>query len=389
MRNLADTINRLQRYQTPASPTRSFGFSPLKSLTNFGSNPGALQALAFVPAQLQAHAPLVVVLHGCTQTAQVYDHGSGWSALAEEQGFAVLFPEQVRSNNPNTCFNWFSPGDSRRGGGEPLSIIQMIETMVAQHKLDAKRVYITGLSAGGAMASVMLATYPEAFAGGAIIAGLPYGCAQTIPEAFDRMRGHGGPSQAQLPQLVREAAQHDGSWPTISVWHGSADAVVHPSNAAAIVDQWKSIHDVHDETPITQTVDGAPRRVWLTAAGREVIEEFRIEGMGHGTPRGPGDAGGSSAYMLEANISSSRHIARFWGLTNAATSTRFETSQPSNDPASKRAAQMPTPVSGAGGQLTRSEALDLHSRTSPQPTSPVDRVKKVIEDALRGAGLMK
>ncbi len=136
----------------------------LQPLAGFGPNPGALAAKFHVPNGLEEGAPLVVVLHGCTQTAAGYDYHSGWSRLADEAGFALLFPEQQRANNPNLCFNWFLPGDARRGSGEALSIRQMIETMVATHGLDRTRIFITGLSAGGAMASAMLASYPEVFA---------------------------------------------------------------------------------------------------------------------------------------------------------------------------------------------------------------------------------
>jgi poly(hydroxyalkanoate) depolymerase family esterase len=116
---------------------------------------------------------LVVALHGCTQTAADYDHGSGWTRLADRYGFAVLFPEQQRANNPNNCFNWFLPSDTRRSHGEAFSIRQMIERVITDHGVDRRRVFVVGLSAGGAMTSAMLATYPDLFAGGAIIAGLP------------------------------------------------------------------------------------------------------------------------------------------------------------------------------------------------------------------------
>ena len=117
-------------------------------------NPGALRMLAFVPPGLAPGAPLVVVLHGCTQTAAGYDAAAGWSALATAHGFALLFPEQVRGNNANGCFNWFETGDSRRGGGEAASIAHAVAAAVAQHRLDPARVFITGLSAGGAMANI-------------------------------------------------------------------------------------------------------------------------------------------------------------------------------------------------------------------------------------------
>ena len=149
------------------------GQSPLVEINEFGTNPGALKMFAYVPEQLPRAPALVVVLHGCGQTAAAYDVGTGWSTLAKRYGFALLMAEQQSANNANTCFNWFSPGDIARGRGEAASIRQMIARMASDHKIDPRRIYITGLSAGGAMTSVMLAVYPEVFAGGAIIAGLP------------------------------------------------------------------------------------------------------------------------------------------------------------------------------------------------------------------------
>ena len=147
----------------------------LSEVEGFGSNPGNLRMLSYIPERLSDSPALVVVLHGCTQTAGGYDHGTGWSTMADRFGFALLLPEQRRANNPNSCFTWFSAADTSRERGEALSIRQMIERMVLDHGIDRSRIYVTGLSAGGAMTSVMLATYPEVFAGGAIVAGLPYG----------------------------------------------------------------------------------------------------------------------------------------------------------------------------------------------------------------------
>ena len=161
-------------------PSIGAGASRLAVLPDFGSNPGDLIGRLYVPPGIPDSAPLVVVLHGCTQTAAAYDRGAAWSTAADAHGFVVLFPEQARANNPNLCFNWFSPKDARRDRGETLSIVQMIEAVHQLHGTDPSRVFVTGLSAGGAMAAVLLAAHPEVFAGGAIIAGLPFATATTF-----------------------------------------------------------------------------------------------------------------------------------------------------------------------------------------------------------------
>jgi poly(hydroxyalkanoate) depolymerase family esterase len=378
MRSLSDTIERLAAFrarrdiQMPAAAD-----DRLRDFPEFGSNPGALRARIYVPPSLTQDAPLVVVLHGCTQTAAAYDHGSGWSQLAEREGFALLFPEQQRTNNPNLCFNWFMPADIQRDGGEALSICQMIDSVVGTYRLDRSRVFVTGLSAGGAMASVMLATYPELFAGGAIIAGLPYGCASSAPEAFDRMRGHGGPGERELQSLLRNASRHDSPWPTLSIWHGTADRTVDPSNAAAIVGQWREVHGVGPSPSFSTTIDGHPRRVWLDAHGREAIEEYLIAGMSHGTPlssRGADGLGASAPFMLEQGISSTLRIARFWGLRSA-----------QNEHAASPAPELPASENaGSDGPETAPVAIAA-PRAAPHAAQGV---KKIIEDALRAAGLM-
>ena len=113
-----------------------------------GRNPGNLRMLTYVPPGLAPGSALVVVLHGCTQSAAAYDHGAGWSVLAERHGFAVLYPEQQRGNNGSLCFNWFQPEDTARGGGEVESIREMTEQMVAAHGLDRRRVFVTGFRRG-------------------------------------------------------------------------------------------------------------------------------------------------------------------------------------------------------------------------------------------------
>ena len=259
------------------------------------------------------------------------------------------------------------PGDEGRGRS------------IVEGGIDDRRIYVTGLSAGGAMTSVMLATYPEVFAGGAIIAGLPYGSAKTVPEAFDRMRGHGGPTGRGLSALVRKASEHDGPWPTISVWHGSADRTVDSINALAIVEQWRGVHGLKASASSADEVAGHPRQSWSDASGRVLIDYYSITGLGHGTPlktSGADSSGSAGAHMLEAGISSTVHIARSWGLV----------------PATELAPAAETPKAPAMPTLsiirpTREDGAKA-ARVASVPKAPAG-VAKVIDDALRAAGLVR
>ena len=298
-------------------PGLGLELSHLSEVQEFGSNPGALRMFKYVPER--PTSALVVVLHGSSQTAASYDLGAGWSTLADRYGFVLVLPQQQIANNSNNGFNWFLPADIARGKGEALSICQMIETMIAAHRIDRRRVFITGLSAGGAMACVMLATYPELFAAGAVIAGLPFGTATNVNEALESMVHVRARSAPEWGDLVRAASLHRGPWPRISVWHGGADPVVRPENADQIVKQWINVHGLDHEPTLEQLVDGYLRRVWRNRMGDDVIESYTIPGMGHGLPLAAGsgekDCGVPGAFLLDVGISSSYHIARFWGLT--------------------------------------------------------------------------
>src|SRR5690606_28447556 len=149
----------------------------LAPVPSFGTDPGNLSMYEYVPDNLPAGAPLVVLLHGCAQDAAAYHQHSGWAEQAEEAGLALVYAEQSTANNATRCFNWFEPGDVARGSGEAQSVASMVDHAVAEHGLDADRVYVSGLSAGGAMAGELLAAYPDLFAGGSIVAGIPVGCA--------------------------------------------------------------------------------------------------------------------------------------------------------------------------------------------------------------------
>jgi len=395
--------------------------SPLVEITGFGSNPGGLKMFSFVPDNLQPAPALVVVLHGCGQSAAAYDLGAGWSTLAKHYGFALLMPEQASLNNAQGCFNWFNPEDTTRDSGEACSIRQMIARMVGDHKIEQHRIFVTGISAGGAMTSVMLATYPELFAGGAIIAGLPFGVATNVREALSGMFQSPSRPAGELGDLVRNASNHKGPWPKLSVWHGSADRTVNPANADEIVKQWLDVHQLPSAPMSEADVDGYPRQVWWNADGETIVESYTITDMAHGTPLGVGDNderyGAQGAFLIEAGISSSYHIANFFGLTEwirqpevvsteAAKGTAKETAKETANEAAKQTAKQavkPTPevsstpvkVPDLTAVLWPLATLSRRPESSrrPEPPRPPRRrgidVGAVITRALTAAGLMK
>jgi poly(hydroxyalkanoate) depolymerase family esterase len=160
----------------------SLASTALAQVSSFGANPGNLLMFKYTPQAMPAKAPLVLALHGCTQSASDYT-SAGWNALADQYKFYVVYPQQQSANNTESCFNWFgntsgSTADITRGQGEGESIIQMIDNMESSYSIDPKQVYITGFSAGAAYAVAMLAMYPDVFAAGSSFSGLPFGCSR-------------------------------------------------------------------------------------------------------------------------------------------------------------------------------------------------------------------
>jgi poly(hydroxyalkanoate) depolymerase family esterase len=376
--------------------------SPLVETEGFGTNPGDLRMFSYAPENLQPAPALVVVLHGCGQSADGYDLGAGWSMLAKHYGFALLMPEQQPANNANGCFNWFNPQDSKRGRGEASSIRQMIARMVSQHKIDPRRIFVTGLSAGGAMTSVMLATYPEVFAAGAIIAGLPYGVATNVREALSGMFQSPARPASELGDLVRNASKHRGPWPKVSVWHGSADRTVNPANADEIVKQWLDVHHLPSAPMSEGTVDGYPRHIWWNEDGETVIESYTITDMAHGTPIGTAENdqryGKQGAFLIEAGISSSYHIANFFGLTAAIHQPpkAAKAPRPATEAPSAKLIPLASPISTSAPDLGKIlRPLAVVSQPAKPASEPQGKRRRVLDvgavitRALTAAGLMK
>ena len=295
----------------------------LSPVTTFGDNPGALKMYEYVPANLPANRPIVVVLHGCTQPASGMI-SAGWNALADQYQFAVVYPEQQSANNPISCFNWAGEyGDVAnltRGQGENKSIISMIDTAIAAHHSDASQVYITGFSAGAAFAAVMLATWPERFAAGAILEGVPYRCATTANGAYSCQSSGSTKTAAQWGDLVR-AASTQTTFPRVQVWVGTSDTTVVPSNATELVKQWTNVHGADQTADETETIGNTTRTGFKDASGKVVVEQFSVMSMDHAVALGMDSLGtcpGTTAqYFEDRAICSTLRSAKFFGILGA------------------------------------------------------------------------
>ncbi|MFJ4472570.1 PHB depolymerase family esterase [Streptomyces sp. NPDC089424] len=300
------------------TPGRAVAAS-LQEVTAFGSNPGALKMYRYVPDGLPAGRPVVVALHGCTQNASGYGTGSGWMQLADRWGFSVVLPQQPSANNLSSCFNWFETGDIARGQGEAASLAQMVDRQLADVSGDPGRVYVTGLSAGGAMTSVLMAAYPEKFAAGGVVAGLPYGCAQAAGSPYVCMYVGATQTPKQWGDRVRAARPgYTGPWPVLTVLHGTADYTVRPVNMTDLVEQWTDVHGADQAADVSDSVAGYPHQVFRDAGGRAVVETYGLTGMGHGQPVDPGSGGAqcgtAGAYMLDVNLCAAYRLGLAWGL---------------------------------------------------------------------------
>lgn len=260
----------------------------------------------YVPASAEAGASaIVMMLHGCTQTPEDFAIGTGMNALAERHGFIVIYPEQSRGANAQTCWNWFSPNDQRRDRGEPEILTGMARTAMAQYDVPSDRTFVAGLSAGAAMAVILGHTYPDVFAAAGAHSGLPYGAAKDVTSAFAAMAGQAPGHAAEPPRPGTRTI----------VFHGSADSTVHASNGETIARSAER----HGPSPSLQTTrrGTAGGRTYTATIctgpdGRDHLEHWVIDGLGHAwsggcplgshtDPRGPDASAEMVRFFLESN----------------------------------------------------------------------------------------
>ncbi|MCG9697732.1 PHB depolymerase family esterase [Shewanella sp. Isolate11] len=281
-------------------------------LSDFGENPGELTADYFVPENYN-HQALVVLLHGCVQQGITLANDSGLTSLAQQHHFAILAPQQSYENNVKACFNWFSNQDTQLDSGEMLSIHNMISA--AQQRLEAKQVYLVGLSAGGAMASALLLNYPQQFQAGAIIAGLTYPCADNLTKAISCMKSGPSYSIQELVTHAKDLHPQQQSWPSLSIWTGTKDLVVNPVNSERLALHWAELTQAK---PVANSNprSGIHTRTWESRTTATQISLTEIDNMGHGIAVNPDiqNGGIEAPFLLKTPISTMVEIIKNWNI---------------------------------------------------------------------------
>jgi poly(hydroxyalkanoate) depolymerase family esterase len=286
----------LDALRKPSGNAVGARFEDLAFANEFGSRRYRL----YIPARYRGQPlPLVMMLHGCTQSPEDFAVGTRMNELAEEQAFLVAYPEQPESANATRCWNWFNGSEQRRGQGEPSLIAGITQQVIRDFAVDASGVYVAGLSAGGAAAATMGATYPDLYAAVGVHSGLPSGAASNLPTAFAAMR-QGRTGSAALKQTIV---------PTI-VFHGDADGTVNPVNADQIIGQVTPAAGLASTTLRGTSAGGIPyiRTIKADESGRPVVEQWVLQGAGHAW------SGGSAAgsYTDPRGPDASREMVRFF-----------------------------------------------------------------------------
>ena len=275
----------------------------------FTSEAGTRAYKLYVPratTDAKRRRPLIVMLHGCTQSADDFAAGTRMNFAAEEHGCLVAYPEQHAAANAQKCWNWFKPSEQQRGGGEPALIAGITRQIMREYDVDAARVYVAGLSAGGAAAAIMGETYPDLYAAVGVHSGLACGAARDLPSAFAAMSGN-GPVRIGTRVSTRGAQVAEHDVPTI-VFHGDRDTTVHPRNGAEVVARAGGGVEVLSEARTPQHQRQFTRSIRRDATGRSVLELWEIHGAGHAWSGGSA----SGSFTDPTGPDATREMLRFF-----------------------------------------------------------------------------
>jgi poly(hydroxyalkanoate) depolymerase family esterase len=297
----------------------SFAQNNLTEIENFGQNPGNLRMFIYNKIQTQKSAvPLIIALHGCNQDANDFAELSGWNKIAENQQFLILYPQQKRTNNISNCFNWFNSLDIDNKNGECFSIFEMINYMKTHFLIDTTQIFITGVSAGGAMSVALLANFPSQFNAGAIIAGGAYGLARNVADGIKVMNGNKRHSNTELKNFVTNLHTNDSAitYPTIYLFQGKNDKIVNPRNADYLKTQWCGVHDIDtiaDNISVNQQDTSITIYQYQNSLQQSKVIVYLVEKLGHKLLINPGpdpNKGGKlGVYGQKSNFHSTYQIA--------------------------------------------------------------------------------
>ncbi|MEP9368335.1 PHB depolymerase family esterase [Xanthobacter sp. VNH20] len=297
----------LRGFLSPDAPSAEPGQSGTFEEHVYSNNSGSRSYKLYVPTCYRGQRlPLIVMLHGCTQSPDDFAAGTRMNEIAEEHGLFVAYPAQVQSANASKCWNWFNAADQKRGQGEPSLIAGITRQVMQQYEVASGRVYVAGLSAGGAAAAIMGAAYPDLYSAIGVHSGLACGAASDMSSAFMAMRQGSGVPFVSRTQSARDG---DGIVPTI-VFHGDRDNTVHPVNGDHVVTQSRGGAELDEVVTEGKSPDGTSysRTVLTDPRGRVVLEHWVLHGLGHAW------AGGSAkgSFTDPRGPDASREMVRFF-----------------------------------------------------------------------------
>ena len=288
---------------------------------DFGENPGTVNMYKYIPENLPAGPrPMVVALHGCSQTAEEYHDFSGWSDMANKFKFIVLYPEQTGTNQAMSCWTWYELSDSVRDSGEALSIKNMIFKMKEDYNISSSHIYVSGISAGAVMSAGLAVIYPDIFSGAAINSGIPFGCASSMMDSSACMSTQNySPSEWAARAIEKNNYNEPGNikWPRVLLWHGVDDFMVNIGNLTELMEQWTELHGIDQNSDSAETVvENTVKTDYKDNSGNILVSTYETSNMGHAVHVNPSEGCGDvgSIFFYDAGICTAYESAIFFGL---------------------------------------------------------------------------